>query len=251
MAKGEDRDWRNLAPFLEGLRTAGRRLGEGQVQKMVRRACEKGRLGVVLDVVRRVEGTGVRLEGVGVVGEVMLGCVGRAMTDSWGAEGVKEGERYARAFWGMLWDERHRVGKPAGEDVRRRVEVVGVVVQMLAVKIRKTGEGSVDELRGLVERLVGCWGWGELDKWGAEEVEERDWSEANTLLVHWAPVWHGMVVARTVLGAESVLGRQLGEKVEAAEAALKRAREVVKRAPDSETRRGVRMYDQLLAEGFS
>ncbi len=239
---GEAKDWRNLPGFLEGLKTAGRKLKSRQVEKMVRRANAAGRQGVVLEVLRRGEGTGVRLQEVGFVREVMLGAVMRAIAGNWELEAVKEGEKYSRAYWELLWDEKHRVVRSAEEDPKRRAEVVGVVVEMVAAGIMKGegGEGKVQDMRGLVERLLGCWQWVELG------LDKENWDDANYKLLMWAPVWHGMVLARQVLGGESQIGKELGEKAEKVESMLEQAKDIVAAiTPEGGKRRGLQMYKQL------
>lgn len=244
----EPNDWRNLPGFLEGLKTSGRRLGRGQVEKMVRKANYGERQGVVMDVLRRVEGTGVRLgEEAGVVREVMLGAVMRAQGGGWGLEAVEAGARYARGVWDLLWDERHRGGKQGGLDMRKAPEVVGVMVEMEAARMVKGGGDRKGALEGWVERLLGVWARGDM------ELLEGDWSDANQKLLRWAPVWHGMVLARRVLWEESRLGKELGDKVEKdLEPVLNKARGMVAaNAPEKGIRRGMKMYEQLMLEGFS
>lgn len=243
----EPGDWRNLPGFLEGLKTSGRRLGRGQVEKMVRRANARGRQGVVMEVLRRVEGTGVRLgEEAGVVREVVLGAVMRAQEGGWGAEAVEAAGRYARGVWDLLWDERHR-GERQGVDMRKASEVVGVMVEMEAARMVKGGGDRKGELEGWVERLLGVWTRGDMG------LVDGDWNDANQKLLRWAPVWHGMVLARRVLGEGSRLGKELGERVEKdLEPMLNKAREMVAaNAPKNGVRRGLKMYEQLMLEGFS
>lgn len=244
----EPADWRNLPGFLEGLKTSGRRLGKGQVEKMVRRANQKGRQGVVMDVLRRVEGTGVRLgEEAGVVREVMLGAVMRAQDGGWGVEAVEGAGRYARGVWDLLWEERHRGEKQGALDMRKAPEVVGVMVEMEAARMFKGGGDGRAELEKWVERLLGVWSRGDMG------LHEGNWNDANHKLLTWAPVWHGMVLARRVLGEESRLWRELGERVEKdLEPMLNKARELVAaNAPGKGVRRGLKMYEQLVLEGFS
>ena len=131
-------------------------------------------------------------------------------------------------------------------DPRRRPEVVGIVVEMLSAKAVKTGEG-IEEVGKLVERLLGLWRWAELG------FAKRDWRDANKKLLMWAPVWHGMLLAQKILGEESQLGRELGEKIgKDLEPLLNKAREVVAaNTPEKGGTRGLTMYEQLTLAGIS
>ena len=179
----------------------------------------------------------------------MLGAVLKAQKESWGKESVEEGARFARQVWDLLWDERHRVVRPAKMDPKMRPEIVGILVEMLAARAVKVGEGKDEggEVRKYVERLLGLWKYAEL------EVDEADWNDANAKMLMWAPVWHGMELARQVLGQESQLGKELGERVDKdLEPFLNKARTIVAaNAPENGVRRGLRMYEQLMLAGFS
>ncbi len=131
--------------------------------------------------------------------------------------------------------------------MRKAPEVVGVMVEMEASRMVKGGGDRKGELEGWVERLLGVWARGDM------ELLEGDWSDANQKLLRWAPVWHGMVLARRVLWEESRLGKELGDKVEKdLEPVLNKAREMVaENAPEKGIRRGLKMYEQLMLEGFS
>ena len=242
----ETRDWRNLPGFLEGLKTAGRKLGRGQVEKMVRKANECGRQGVVMEIMRRVEATGVGLWDVDVARECMLGATMRAQQGEWESEGIEAGVKLARQYWDLLWDDRHRVIRPVGLDPRRRPEIVGIVVELLAAKALKSGERR-DEVERFVERLLGLWKWAEL------RFDAGNQNDANKLLLMWAPAWHGMVLARQVLGKDSRLGKVLGERLHSdLESILVEARDLLAvNMPDSGGKRGLRMYEQLMHSEFS
>ena len=82
-------DWRNLPGFLEGLRTAKRRIGKGMWEKVVRRAGMYGRVGLVMECARRVEATGLGMGEVDVVKEMMWGLADKvnAAEGGWRKQG--------------------------------------------------------------------------------------------------------------------------------------------------------------------
>ena len=228
----------NLPRFLEGLKTAKRKLRGAQVEKMVRRAIECGRQGVVLVCLQRVERTGVGLWEGGVARECMLGAVMRAMEGGWEKDSVEEGKRLAGKYWELMWDERH--SKAGGANVKLMPEVVGVMLLLSAARVLRGGEGS-EEVARFAERLVGAWGKVEWD------IDEGNWVDANHRLVAWAPIWKGMMLAQRVLGKESQLGRDLGVKAqEDVEPMLRKALAAVQaHTPQGGTRRGVSLYEDL------
>ncbi|KAL9124552.1 MAG: hypothetical protein Q9175_008211 [Cornicularia normoerica] len=129
---------------------------------------------------------------------------------------------------------------------RGRPEIVGVMVLMHAVKAVKLGGGK-DE-RGMVEKYTEVM----LKKWensrGIMEIDVQDWSDANYKLMVWAPIWHGMKMARQIVGAGSPLGKRLGEKLrQDLEPLIQKSQAIVlAHAPEEGTRRGLKMYEDIL-----
>ncbi|KAM0802911.1 hypothetical protein BDR22DRAFT_819565 [Usnea florida] len=244
---GESGDWRNMAGFLEGLKVARRKLAGWQVEKMVRRANEGGKLGVVLEILRNVDKTGVGLWDVGVCREVMRGAVLRGLRSGWSKEGVDKGVRYAECIWDLMWDPRNvEQQKKVGMDPRAKPEIVGVMVLMHAIRAVRFGEGKDEE--------VMVWRYAELmlkiweNSRALMVVDAQNWSDANYKLMVWAPVWLGMKLARQIVGAGSPLGKRLGEKLRQDLEPLVRETQAIVAAHAAEggTRRGLKMYEDML-----
>jgi len=240
----ETGDWRNLPGWLEGLKTARRSIKGWQMEKMVRRAVEGGRMGVVHECLRRVEGTGLGLWDLRVAREVVWGAVAKARQSGWSQEGVERGVKFAEDVWDLMFDPRH-AGKMVGrEDAKKRLEIIGVMVQMHAAKAVLFGEG-MDE-GGKVERytelMLGRWDKTEL------EVDEEDWNDANYKLLMWAPVWHGMTLAQKVLDPSKPLAKILRIKLtQDLQPQIVRAQAVLSaHAPEEGKRRGLKMYEELI-----
>lgn len=238
MSEGEGKDWANLPGFLEGLKTAKRKLKGWQVEKMVRTANACGRQGVVLVCLQRVERTGVGLWEGGVARECMLGAVMRAIEGAWSEEAVEGGWRLARQYWELMWDDRHlRVG---GANVKMMPEVLGAMVLLSVARMVKEGDER-KELERFVHRLLGVWGKVDFS------LAEGGWVEANQKLVGWAPVLRGMQLAQKVLGKDSEMGRELGEKAKNdLEPMMQKALAAVyAQTPENGSRRGVKLYEDL------
>ena len=234
----EGRDWANLSGFLEGLKTAKRRLKAAQLEKLVRRANVCRRQGVVLVCLQRVDRTGMGLWDGGVVRECMLGAVMRAMEGAWETEAVEDATRLARAYWELRWDERH--SKVGGANVKLMPEVVGIMVLLSAARVLKGG-GTTEELQKFGQRLLGL--WGKMDF----TVDEQNWVQANHKLIAMAPVLQGTKLAQKALGKESQLGRELGVMSQKdGEPMLRKALAAVyAHIPEDGSRRGSKLYGDL------
>ena len=244
---GESGDWGNMAGFLDGLRVARRKLAGWQVEKMVRRANEGGKMGAVLDILRRVESTGIGLWDVKVCREVMRGAVLKGVQSGWSEEGVKRGVKYAENLWELMWGPKHVEGQEkTGENPKGRPEIIGTMVLMHAVKALKLGGGKDEE--EMIRKYAGLM----LKKWensrGDMVIDTQDWSDANYKLYIWAPAWHGMKMARQVIGAGSPLGKSLGEKLSQDLDPLIQTSQaiVLAHAPEEGTRRGLKMYEDIV-----
>ena len=239
----EGRDWQNLPGFLEGLKTAKRKLHPWQIEKMVRRANLAGRQGVVLECLRRVEGTGVGLWDPEVVSEIMRGAVMKALQGSWSPEAVEKANKFARDVWDLLHDPRHASQSRAQ---RTRPEIIGILVQLEAsyTLLSLPKADDTGKLQSAVELLLSNW-----DK-KALILEDTAMTSptANQILMTWAPVWHGMTLARKALGESSKHGKLLEEKLtQDLQPMLERAGEVVTADEDlpQRGRRGMRMWEDL------
>ncbi|CAD6591011.1 MAG: hypothetical protein ASARMPRED_005146 [Alectoria sarmentosa] len=244
---GESGDWGNMAGFLAGLKVARRKLAGWQVEKMVRRANEGGKQGVMHEILRRVEKTGVGLWDVKVCREVMRGAILKGVQSGWSKEGIERGVKYADNIWELMWGPRHaEEQKKLGTDPRGRPEILGVMVLMHAIKALKLAGGK-DE-GGVLEKYAEVM----LKRWensrGEMVIDEQDWSDVNYKLSIWAPVWHGMKMARQVVGAGSPLGKKLGEKLsQDLEPLMQKSQAILSaHAPEEGMRRGLKMYEDIL-----
>lgn len=244
---GETGDWGNMAGFLEGLKVAKRKLKGWQLEKMIRRANDGGKQGVVYDLLRRADKTGVGLWDLGVCREVMRGAVLKGIQRGWSEEGVEKGVRYAESIWELMWESKHRdEQKKAGVDPRGRPEIIGVMVLMHAVKAVKFG--GANDGGPMVEKYAELM----LERWENSRdvmvVDRQDWSDANYKLLIWAPVWQGMKMAQQVVGAGTPLGKRVEEKLrQDVEPLLQKSQAIISaHTPEEGMRRGLKMYEDIL-----
>lgn len=237
----ESGDWGNLPGFLEGLKTAGRKFEPGVFEKLVRKAVEAGKTGLVIECLKRVEATGLGLWDLGVAREVIWGATALALRGEWSKAAVEQGVRYAENVWNLMCDPKH--GGVQKDHPKTRPEILGVLVQMHAVKAVLSGEGR-DEA-GIVQKYAQMM----LRHWHQAELglEEGNWVDANHKMVIWAPVLHGIKRARKVVGEQSALGILLGEKVDRElEPLLQKAQSSLRdAAPKAGKRRGLIISEEL------
>ncbi|KAL8912092.1 MAG: hypothetical protein Q9171_002880, partial [Xanthocarpia ochracea] len=241
----EGRDWVNMVPFLMGLKTAGRKVKWWQFEKIIRRMGVKGGLGAVMEMARRVEETGVKLGHVQVAREAMWGGVLKCVQSGWSKEGVKEGEKFVEAMWQMLSEERHVDRNATGKetDPKMKPEIVGVLLWIRALRSSLFGESQdVDgKIKRAAEMVLAVWKNADLT------VDDNGWYDANHKLMMWTPVWHGMKMARKIVGENTVLGRDLATTITSdLEPLLRKAQENVSRhVSEDSSRRGLLLYDEL------
>lgn len=259
--------WGNLPGFLAGLQTARRKPKGWQMERVARKACLVGKEGLVVQCVRSAEITGLGLWEVGVVRELMWAAMRRAQAGAWRRNAVERGLLFAEMVWVLLQDPKQAVPRGSGlVNPRGRSEVVGVLLQLHAAMAIVTQGGTEgvkvqDEGKRVgkyVRLLLASW-----DNARLGVTEKGDDHEANRQLMRWAPVWHGMKLAREVLGKDSSLGRELTVKLCQVEPVLQKAQERVllaQTAPatpadlahqEEGIRRGVKVYDDLSAATVS
>lgn len=195
----DNRVWNNLVALLDGMRKAGRKWKTWQWEWLVRRVGEAGAAHIILAAVQQAEQTGLYLRDIRVVREVFWALRMRAVQGEWSAEATDKALRYARQVAVAMEDEAHCGGKrsPGSPDPRHEADVIGVIVELLAVRLdqhlgRGTAEYQEDEkeLESFVLRLVDnldtsaiVLGYPPEQLWAADVDYE---------LMRWIPASHGL-----------------------------------------------------------
>ena len=239
----EEKDWDVIPGFLEGLNYSGRVLTKAMQEKLVRRAALAGRTGLIIELFRRSEKTGVRIDNLAVARWAMRGALETAIRSNWSDEGSKKAAHQAIVLMELMDDPRNgvREGIKDEYDPRKRPNILALAMGLLA-----TGGGEVQEVTKLAQRMLET-------PISAVQVEDGNWRDANSKLIKWAPVWWGIQTALGVL-REGDLGRRIKrvmtEDIQPAiEKALKTMREQVaddRGEGESDIKRlGVITYEQL------
>ncbi|CAO1606032.1 hypothetical protein XANCAGTX0491_009531 [Xanthoria calcicola] len=253
----EGKDWVNMVPFLIELKTAGRKVKGPQFEKMVRRMGEKGGLGVVIEMARRVEGTGMRLGEIGIAREALWGAVMKYIRSEQNEAAVHDAHKFIEAIWELLSDERH-VDRPATgkktSDPKTHPEIIGVLLWIRALKasLLADNQDADGTVKRAAEMVLAVWNrdknkTNNNNNNTGDDENTTNWYDANRTLIMWAPVWHGMKMARGIVGENTVLGRDLANAVSLdLEPMLKEAQRVVaQHVGEDVTRRGLVVYEEL------
>lgn len=159
MAAGEGKEWQNLPALLTGLKGAGAPAGEKTLGRIVRKAIQAGRTGVVVQCLQQGVSTGMTLDKEEVLENVTWGLHATAQRDGWSEAAVLKALKAANQVGMLLETEEHGGGRVLHEnDARRRPEVIGVFLELAAVHAFRFQDGKdVDgKAKTYAERLLGC-----------------------------------------------------------------------------------------------
>lgn len=239
------RDWNNLPPFLEGMVMAKEKLPDGWLQKMVRKANERGRSGVIITCAEMVKKTGVTFADPHITEEMMLGCHFRAAQANWtgddAAKAMKQAERVA-----LIMEAKEHCGgtlKEGQEDMRKSTIVIGVLLELAAARALHANAGK--DVDGKVVRyaqnaLVVC------EKASFQPGEDH--VEAGTMLERSLPLWAGLKMAQKVDEMQQgTLASNLREQAEKLERVINKAKVQVEEQAKGKPRRCISIYNEVIA----
>ena len=255
----QDSDWKVVPPFLEGLMQSRRKLKSNQKAKLVRKADEAGQKATIMECLRRVESTGLRLDDVDVAQEAILIAVGIAERSTWTQEGLQRASKFARTILDLMQDERHRpqsVPMDHSLDPLCRAEIVGVPMSLAVTRsVLFPDEGtnilSKSDISREIVQTLNLIPNSPLINESWSQKEPSDWRVANKFLIRWTPIWLGLRMATRALDGESevlnrvrvILENQLNPIIEKC-VAIMQGRKYGKLG---KTRRGLRMYEEISA----
>ncbi|KAK4953956.1 hypothetical protein LTR10_008560 [Elasticomyces elasticus] len=200
MSKGDGKEWANLPSLLSGMKSCGAKLPGGVMGKVVRKAANSGRLGVVIQCLQQVEHTGLSLRDEDVLANVMWALHNLAQQDSWSEEATTKAMKWAGEVAVLLETLEHGGGKSRGRgDARTRAEVIGVFLELSAVRAYKyqDGKDTDGKVKMYAERLLACIG----DQAQPPSQSPRT-QGPQTEMLNGTPIYHGLLLAEKVLGTE-------------------------------------------------
>lgn len=248
----ESRNYWNLAPFLTGCRTSKRVVKGTFVEQVVKHACDSNNEKAIMECLRQVNKTGLKLWHYNIAETLMRRAVWLAVLWNW-----DKGLYFADTLWIMMQDPKHI--QPGLPNPTCNPIVVGMMVQLYASKaIMLQGQqdtpGNVITNKAVeyTQRLLSLWDKLNFDMVKGRNIQD-DLLKADHSLLKWAPIWHGMIMARKVSGVTKEMREELGVRVKEVASALETAQKFLQDTPRpgpikqrrGYNRRGVKLYEKL------
>ncbi|KAK3682669.1 hypothetical protein B0T22DRAFT_291600 [Podospora appendiculata] len=249
-------DFRNLPALLEGLRLAHRFVKDSVYQKMIRRAGMHGCIDVILDCVKQVKRTGLRLDNSQSINELLAFIQKEALASGWDKKETERALRRTQALVDMLeeeplhWPTKNPKGKKVfrGFPFYRDPQILAARLHMAAaMAVKHQGGHDVDgKVAKYARELLGLWptdkGLLELHpvEAYASDAEMRYLLNRNSFLWFASPVLNGLRLAAQVV--EPALAQQLLVRAKNVEEQIETALADKDRVPGG---RGEELYNEL------
>lgn len=212
----EKKDWDNLPNLLEGLSDAGLSIPLVSVM-VIAFASRAGRQDTIVECLRRVEDTKFALDNARIASRCMLAMQLKAVNSDWDSKETRKALAWAEQIAMMMEDPKHSRNVVLGgpDDPRIQPQVLGALLQLAAVRALKFQDGKDDDGKVLqyAERLLSLPASFEGPKvplLSEKGKTRRDTAKIrSTWLALHAPIWYGLTVARTILGASSPLSTKI------------------------------------------
>lgn len=203
-------DWKNIIPFMSGLKLSKRVVKDDRWEWIIRQATEANALGIMLECAKQVDRTGFQLKNVGVVRRYYFELHRWAAKSKFSEPTVSKAFGFAKQAAELMETPQHVVRDPE-VDPKRRPFVIGTLLELSAARALNQFGGQ-DE-GGLVatyaNRLQGVWSLVDTDK------GTSDWPAADLRLQENVPILNGMNLAlqvKGITGDESIGGWLKQEK---------------------------------------
>ena len=241
----EARDWNNLPAFLEGMVMAKEKLPEGWLEKVVRKANEQHKTGLIVRCAEMVEKTGVTLADSPITEELMLGFHIHAIQAGWNSEEAAKAAKRADQVALMMESKEHCGGKlqEGQEDMRRSLAVVGVLLELAAA--REIHRDCGEDLNGKVTRyarnvVLLC------EK--ANIQVSNDWRNTARRLERWIPLRAGLKMASDIPSIKkSDLAKKIAEQITRIDDAMEKAKAQVEEQAAGKPKRCLNMLKEIEA----
>lgn len=240
----EIQNWSNLPSFMIGLRNSNRTMNLKSQEWIVRKACDQGNEGLIMECLRQTDKTGLALHELTLAKRLMHRALDRACEGGWTEEAVEKGLKMADSVWIMMQDPKHTAPDGSAEDPTRSPLILGVMLQLHAAKVVmfQGGNDTKGKVAEYTQRLLSSW-------------DKLDFSNANNdtfpnmRIREWAPIWHGMKITRKFSGLTKEVGDELDIRTKEIGSAIKsvidKVRSVTTTSQRVSDRWGEKLYDQL------
>ena len=239
----DPKDWNNLPSFLEGMMMAKEPLPAAWLEKVVRKANERGMTSVIVRCAQMVKKTGLTLSNRVVTEELMLGLHFKAVNANWEGFDALKALKEAEVVINMMEDWNHCGGKlkKGQQDLRRSVSVMGVLMELAAGRALHVDGGK--DVHGKIlnyarKTLAMC----EPESF----IPGNQVYDATHDLERWLPLWAGVKMALKIDNVDqSDLASALRDQLGRLDNGVNKARDTVVKDADGKPRRCLKMYDQL------
>lgn len=239
------KDWENLIPLLEGMKTAGRRWRAWQWEYIARSAGEAGVAHILLDAARQPETTGLFLNDVRVVREVLWACRMKAVRDEWRLSSTTKALNYAEQVMRLMEDKRQSHEARRAVNKREAVEVVnpgklpdvvGAVLELAACRAEalqsaETSGEEVDAAKNAVAsyigRLVPSLPKMRENVGSVALAPPPPAAAADYELLRWVPLMNGIQVAQGLFGGAIPEREALNRSLSQLEKTVTEAKETI------------------------
>ena len=235
-----------LRPFLREFVASGRALRTGLKCHIARTAGRLGRVGLLADLVRHANATGLEVRTKREARVFIAEVVAEAIRSDWSAKALDRAAKNAKAILDSYEQACEKLPE-AKYDARPAPDVYGAVLAVLASRawMHRDGEDVDGEVEKMAKKM--------LRRWDARQLPSLDMDArwlANFLGV-WAPTWQGMEMAARVLGQQSQLGKELRERETEVWVFIRSVLDKVKTSEEEAAKEnatsGIALYDALTA----
>lgn len=209
----------------------------------MRKGCDAGKHGILLECAKKYKRTGLELRNVNVVRELYQGFHSTAQRSNFDIKVVERTLNQAKQAAFLVGLPKNKK-VPMNEEADRRPDIIGVLLELSASRAMQAcgGKDEHGEVVSYAKRT--------LDTWPMTEFSLEDtagWVTANKTLGKILPLWHGMKLALDVEEVKSsdelrsALEKRIGELEPLIEAGMK----TVSEAEVSYTPRKLAMCQEL------
>jgi hypothetical protein len=242
----ESSRWNNLPAFLVGMAMAKENLPEGWLEKLVRKANEQDRAGVIVRCMEMSKKTRMTLADAAPTRELMIGLHSRAVRAQFEKEALESALRQAEYVVLMMDKEEHCGGKlkDGQKDMRQNLTVLGVLLEIAAARsVRFSGAVDTDgKVARYAEKTLA------ICKDDTFDVSEETLVMEGQLL-SWLPLWSGMRLAMKMEEvAQSSTGQSMQKALGELEHSVSRIREAIQQKVQKDQgkqKRCLAMYQEL------
>lgn len=149
--------WRNLYPFLQGMKTAQRPYRSVWLEKVTRKANQIGRHQAIVECAEQAESTNVRLSDPFITRQLLLGCHQRAVKENFDGKETTKALTMAKHLTTLMEKPEHCAKKtlPVSHvDMRTSLFVNAVMLELLAGGPQTVVSQRTDEIKGALLKVL-------------------------------------------------------------------------------------------------